>query len=236
MPKISALTLITDQAGGDYVVLYDASTTSTKVITVASLFDNISPATFGDGTNEAAFAADGELTLAGTARVTKSLWLNAGGIRAPGGKPATFVSYGLTGVWQFADQGVEANQETVSGTLKIPDEMDITVAPTFHVGWSADGVSPGNCEWQLEYLWISPDEATDGAAQETLTITVAASATADGFVFSTFTGIDAPSGTDKAMLWRIKRLSAGGNDTIVDTVEMRGCAFAYTANKLGTAT
>ena len=114
--------------------------------------------------------------------------------------------------------------------------MDITVAPTFHIGWSANGISPGDCVWQLEYLWISPNEATNAAAQETLTVTATASSTSEGFVFSTITGIDVPSGTDKAMLWRVTRLSADVADTIEDTVEMRCCAFSHTSNKLGIAT
>ncbi|NOQ21594.1 MAG: hypothetical protein GQ565_02940 [Candidatus Aegiribacteria sp.] len=177
----------------------------------------------------------GQFDLHGTARVTKSIWLNPGGIRAPGAKPATFIEYGLTGAWQFAD-AIEANQESVSGTLKISADMDITVAPTFHIGWSANGVSPGNCEWQLEYLWISPNEATNAAAQETLIVTAAASSTSEGFTFSTITGVDVPTATDKAMLWRITRKSGHANDTIADTVELRGCALTYTSNKLGTAT
>lgn len=193
----------------------------------------------GESTNEGSPVEDffanipSPIVMTGDGRVTKVVWLSAGGIRAPGAKPATFVLYGLTGVWQFADQAVAGNQETVSGTVKIPFDIDRTVAPTFHIGWSADGVSPGDCEWQFEYLWLSPNEPTDGAAQDTLTITPTASATADGFVFSTFTGIALPSATDQAMLWKVTRLSAGLNDTIVDTVEMRGNAFCYTANRLG---
>ena len=191
---------------------------------------------FGDGgtTNYASFATDGELSLHGTARVTECMWLSAGGIKAPGSKPATFVECGLTGAWQFAD-AIEANQESVSGTLKIPCNMDKTVAPLFHIGWSANGVSPGNCEWQLEYFWLGPNDDTCAAAQETLTSTSTASSTSDGFVFVTFTGIDLPDSTDLAMLWKITRLSADGNDTIADTVEMRGAAFTRTVNKLGNA-
>ena len=51
-------------------------------------------------------------------------------------------------------------------------------------GWSADGISPGDCEWQLEYLWIDEDENTCGAAQETLTSTATASSTANAQFFS----------------------------------------------------
>jgi len=80
-----------------------------------------------DNTNYASFASDGELSLHGTARVKKDLWIDANGIKAPGAHPATFVEDGLTGCWEFADQGVANNQEQVSGTIKIPDDMDLGI-------------------------------------------------------------------------------------------------------------
>jgi len=73
---------------------------------------------FGDdNTNYLSVASDGELTLTGTARVEKLYWIGANGIKAPGAKPATFVEDGLTGCWEF-DDAIEANQESVSGTVK----------------------------------------------------------------------------------------------------------------------
>lgn len=190
----------------------------------------------GDGTNYTEIKTDGEINLHGTARVKKSIWLSAGGLKAPGSHPATFIECGLTGVWSFANIGVEANQEQVSGTLKMPDEMDISIAPTFHIGWHTGVANNGNVRWKLEYLWIAPNDDTCAVAQESLEITSTSSSTADGFVFATFTGIDLPSSTDKAMLWRITRESVDGLDTVADTVEMRGAALVYTANKLGEAT
>ncbi len=180
--------------------------------------------------------SDGGFDLTGTARVTECMWLSAGGLKAPGAKPATFVECGLTGVWQFANQAVEGNQESVSGTLKIPCNMDRTVAPTFHLGWHTAVASNGNARWNLEYLWIGANDDTCAAAQGSIEVTSASSATADGLVFVTFTGIDLPASTDLAMLWKITRESADALDTIADTVEMRGAAFTRTVNKLGMAT
>ena len=68
-----------------------------------------SVARFGAVANHAAFAADGELTLTGTARVYRSAWIAAGAIRSPGAKPATLISHGLleTPAWQFAPRATE---------------------------------------------------------------------------------------------------------------------------------
>lgn len=186
-----------------------------------------------DNTNYASFATDGELTLTGTARVKKRLYIDANGIKAPGAKPATFVEDGLTGCWEFADEGVEANQQSVSGTLLIPMDMDRSVVPTMNIGWHADGVSPGNCKWQLEYLWRSSNEDVTAGAQETLTIVSTASATSNGLTIAPFSGMDLPSSTDQALFWKVTRLSADGQDTISDVTHLRGQFFEYTANSLG---
>jgi len=103
--------------------------------------------------------------------------------------------------------------------------MDRTVAPTFGIGWHANGVSPGDCKWQFEYLWIGPNEDVTAAAQETLTVTSTASSTSDGLIVAEVTGIDLPSETDVAMFWRITRLSADAADTISAVTHMRGNYF-----------
>lgn len=177
------------------------------------------------------------LLLEGTARVNNEQWLDAEGIKAPQTNPAELISHGdlETPAFQFAD-AIEANQESVTFDFRLPNRMDKTVAPTIILGWSADGVSPGNCKWQLEYLWRAPGEDTGGAAQETLTVIGTAAAVADGLVISTLTGIDLPSATDACLHCRLTRLSADGADTIADTVELHGVCLNWTSNKLGAAT
>lgn len=97
---------------------------------------------------------DGHITLYGDARTSNDLWIDAGAIKSPGLKPATAIAHGIleTPAWEFGNEGVAGNQESVSWSMRIPNRMDRTVAPVIVVGWSADGVSPGVCEWQLGYL------------------------------------------------------------------------------------
>ena len=160
----------------------------------------------------------------------RSAWLSAGGIRAPGLKPATFISHGIGGAWQFADAAV-ANQESVSALLKVPDDMIRTLPVEFCAGWSAAGISPGDCYWQIEYLWTSQDEDTAGAAQDTKTVAGTASVTPDGLVITTAPDFDLPSSTDICIHLRLTRLSANVLDTIADTVELSGIALTYYAYK-----
>lgn len=183
-------------------------------------------------TNYAQFAADGELTLVGTAKTTNEIWLGANGVKAPPTKPAVFVDHGISGAWEFSD----GTDDTIVANIQVPSRMDRAVAPSILIGWSAAGANPGNCEWQVEYLWTAPNENTTAVAQETLPVTVAASATTNGLIVSEITGVDVPSSTDRCLHLRIKRLAAGGNDTITGTVELHGICMNFTSNKLGTAT
>jgi len=189
----------------------------------------------GAPTNYSMFAPDGIMTMHGTARVKRGQWYDAGAIRAPGAKPATLVAHGVleTPAWSFANQAVEGNQETISVNLKLEEDMDRSVAPTFLIGWSADGADAGDCEWQLEYLWTESDEDTGAAAQATVTAIDSASATADGLTMTEITGIVTPSATDMCMHCRLTRLSASVNDTIAIAVHLHGVCSSYTSNKLG---
>ena len=192
---------------------------------------------FRDEEGNVVSIGSGGMLSTGTARTLNALWVDAGGIKAPGAKPATEIAHGVleTPAWQFAD-AILANQETISFNMRIPNRMDRTVAPSITIGWSADGANPGDCEWQLEYLWTSPGEDTGAAAQETLPVTGTAAAVADGLVLTTFAGIDLPSATDVCIHCRITRLSADANDTIADTVELHGVCLNWTSNKLGLPT
>ena len=176
------------------------------------------------------------MTLAGTARVKRDIWIPADGLRAPGTKPAELVDHGISKAWQFTD----GTDDTVVGTFKLPNDMDKTVAPSMIIGWSSNTADPGDDSkqvvWQLEYLYTQAGEDTTAAAQETLSVTASSSTTSDGLVVSEFTGVDVPHADDVCCHWRLKRLGDDGDDDLGDTTELHGVCLCYTANKLGTAT
>jgi len=190
---------------------------------------------FGDGTNYTEIKTDGEINLHGTARVIRDLWIDAAGIKAPGAKPATEVSFGAleTSAWEFSNEAVEANQESVSWRIAVLYDFDRTEEVIIRLGWTSG--STGNCKWQLKYRWFSEDEDMTQDGEETLTVTDSASATANGLVVTTIEGINAPDATDATIIFKLTRLSADENDTIGDTVELHGVCFNYISNKLGEA-
>lgn len=160
----------------------------------------------------------------------KVIWVPASAIRAPGLKPASYVSHGISGAWEFSDE-IEANEETVSGHIEIRGEVDVSVAPTFEICWSSATIS-SDCYWQLEYLYRSDDEDTTIAAQQTLLEATTSSATANGKTTTTFT-LQKPSATDDCLMYKIKRRSNSAEDTIADTVELHSIEFKYTADIIG---
>ena len=219
-------------SGNDVNITNDLDVTDDADI--GGFLDVVDGLEVGAAANYSTFSADGTLTMAGTARVINAQWIDAGAIKAPGAKPATAIAHGTleTPAWQFANQAVAGNQETVSFSMKISQEMDRSVEPTITLGWSST-TNAGNVKWQLEYLWRTEDESTIAAAQETLTVTTAVSAVAEGLIESTFTGIDIPSGTDVCIHCRVTRLSADIADTVADTVELHGLCMSWTSDKLG---
>ena len=219
-------------SGNDVNVTNDLDVTDDADI--GGFLDVVEGLEVGAIANYSTFAGDGTLTMIGNARTINALWVDAGGIKAPGLKPATAIPHGIleTPAWQFANQALIANQETISFSMRIPERMDRSVAPDITIGWSST-TNAGNVKWQLEYLWRSANESTIVAAQETLTVTTAVSAIAEGLVSSTFVGIDIPIGTDVCIHCKITRLSADVADTVADDVELHGVCYKWTSNKLG---
>ena len=205
----------------------------------ATNFNVIGTTNLGDGgvTNYAETKADGEINLHGTARVINGQWIDAQAIKAPQTNPAELISFGVleTPAFQFAD-AIEVNQENVTFNMRLPYRMDKGVAAFLAIGWSADGISPGNCRWQLEYLFTKLDDDTSAGAQDTVVVTSAASATAHGLVVVQLPAMQVTEATDICVHCRVTRLSADVLDTISDAVELHGVCLNFTVDRLGLAT
>ena len=173
--------------------------------------------------------SDPPITLTGTARVEKDLWVAFSGLRAPGTKPATLVEHGISGAWRFSD----STDDTIVANIKTPLDIDITsiVQPTIGLGWSST-TTTGSAVWQVEYLWTKQDEDTTDAADGTLSVTSSASTTAEGLVLSTLQMANFES-DDVCVHLRVKRLGADVSDTLGDEAELHGLCMKYLVNRLG---
>ena len=162
--------------------------------------------------------------------VKRELDFNAGAVRGGVSDPSSWVSHGIKGAWEFANN----KEEEIVTAINLPKDMDLSVAPELKVCWSSN-TTEKNAVWQLEYLFRQADEDTTVAADGTLTQIATSSATADGFTFGIFTGLNVPHTDDKTMFIRLTRLSLDGSDDLGDTAELHSLIFVYTADKLGEA-
>ena len=183
----------------------------------------------GDTTNYTEIKADGEINLHGTARVYKNEWVTLGAMKAPDTKPARYTDYGISGAYTFDD----GDDETVIATIRLPQDMDKTVAPEVKLGWGATATT-GAVVWQIEYLYRAPNEDLTAAADASPTTTTTVSGTSKGLTISTIT-LATPGSTDQLLLLRIKRLGANGSDALSGDANLVGCGLKYTSDKLGSA-
>lgn len=128
---------------------------------------------------------------------------------------------------------VHAFEYMISGAGTLDIEVYTSISGEV---WISNGVSPGICEWEFSYLYTAEGENTAAAAQDTITANEAAPVTTDGLVITPAAGMDLPGATDICIHGKLRRLSAGGTDTIAGTVELHGVALWYTSNKLGETT
>ncbi len=178
------------------------------------------------------------VNLATGAKVSKAVQINPGAIKAPGSKPPDEVSYGALELpaWEFGDEAVEGNEESISCSIKLPNDMDKTVAPILNIGWATAGAGAGNVEFELTYVYRALNEDMTAGAQDTITTTSAASATAKGKNNWSSGNMEAPDTTDGSLHLKLKRKSSTANDTIAAVITLLGMTFHYTSNKLGTIT
>lgn len=183
---------------------------------------------FGDETNYASFATDGELSFVGTSRVEKTIQIPAGSAKAPGASPAVFTSLGLDGAWEFS----KGSDLQISSAFAIRPDMDRSVAPSVKIGWSSPATT-NDVHWKLEYLWIGANEnAASVTPNETLTEITTVSPISNGYKNTEFQLLK-PSSTDIACILRITRL--GSLDNADDVANITGIVIKYTSNKLGEA-
>ena len=211
--------------------------TTISGVTEANLF-RVDAATdtvrMGDwDTNYNQWTSAGVQTMAGTARVTKQIWLPFNALKEPGTKPATFKEWGISGAWEFSD----ATDDTIVFNIAFPEDMDMSVAPVMCLGWSTNtAVDTETATWQLEYLYTQAGEDTTAVAQGTITVDSNAIAQANGLIIAQLPAMGVPNAADICLHGRLKRLGAGGNDDLTDTAELHGVSLQYTSNKLGTGT
>jgi hypothetical protein len=195
-------------------------------------------ATMGDGgtTNYAQFAADGELTLAGTARVKKNVILPVQDLSVGGTAPDQTIIENFIGYsYDIADDSVF--------TFAVPNDWasgtDIAVGIHWYIN-EAYATNNGEVNWQAAYSLCATNasEAVDNCTEGSITsgdINIPATAK---YLTTTDIG-DIPNASIAAgdeIGVTLERIAlVGGADPTADPVVVH-VHLEYTADKLGTAT
>lgn len=184
-----------------------------------------------DNTNYLSLATDGELSLTGTARVTRHLRVGAGNWK-PGAAAPTAA---FDGVFCTLDFDNVADDE-VYYTLIVPSRWDSSVDIEFVVDWYYDGAQDnGTVCWGLEYKGVKAGEAVTGAGT-TITKTSAGTHTTGQMVRTTFTTKILASNLEVCDTLALRLYRDVSADTLATDARLLNTHFHFTQNKLGKAT
>jgi len=200
-------------------------------LNAATSIDLNAASNIGDGgtTNYAGFAADGELTLHGTARVKRHINLTAQDWKRGVGSP----DIGTHGT--FPTLNFDAiSDDMVYYSLLCPYKFEAGTTIKFTVDWTYSGAQDdGTVCWGLEYINVTTGETVDGATT-TITKTSAGEHTTGKLVRTTFTTEMSGMVAQDTIGMRLYRdVSA---DTLVADAVLINTHFEFTMDKLGKPT
>jgi len=184
---------------------------------------------WGDDVNYAQFAADGELTLHGTARVNRHVRVTAPSWKA--GVTAPTEDYiGVFPVWKFA----AATDDDVHYSIIVPYRLAAGAVIDANVEWTYTGAQDnGTVCWKLEYITVANGESLDGTTTTITTTTPGYHTT--GKLVNTFltTGITRAVEHDilGLRLWRDT-----SEDTLATSADLLQVHLRFMIDKLGQAT
>lgn len=215
-------------AAGTALITMDTTNAIFKVNAISKLGD-------GGTTNYAQFAADGELTLAGTARVTREIVVGAGLFHKGSSAPDDVILSNGLHVLAFDKTTVQhAHYNTI-----IPPDFASGTTLSIQIDWAFDTAEANHYQtWVVEYLLVADGEDPSGAITRTFQKSVISTGNNDKQLHMTFgTGITGAV-ADETLLLTIYRDSDATYDT--DDLNQDSWLFAfhlhYIADKLGTPT
>ena len=184
-----------------------------------------------DTTNYLALASDGEISLHGTARVTRHLRVGAGSWNHGASAPTA----GFEGVFATQDFDAATDDECFF-TLIVPHRWDSSVDVEFVVDWFYDGAQDnGTVCWGLEYKSIKDGEAVTGAGT-TITKVSAGNQQPRQLVRTTFTTKILASNLECCDSLGLRLYRDVSGDTLATDARLINTHFHFTQNKLGKAT
>jgi hypothetical protein len=190
---------------------------------------------FGTAANHAQIAPDGEITLAGTGRVTKKdrIWAQNLGIGAT--KPDQSI------VDNFVVQSYDINDDSVF-QWEVPDDWAVGTDVTVHLHWACNeafATNSGEVQWEVAWRAVAEDEVySTGGASGTIDSGDINIATNAREIVHTDLGTIAAANlaVDDAVGMTLKRVALDDGANPTADPEVLVIAMVYTSDKLGKAT
>jgi len=181
----------------------------------------------------ARFAADGELNLYGTARVTRMINLGIDGLATGAAAPV------VRRLGDFYGYEFSLNDDGFVRPFEIPYDCDITAPINFKIHWyinEAYGLSNGEIKWEIKYTPRAIGEVVNAGSATLDTGDINIPGTA---LFLAENAVVIPAAAlafDDVIGIQVKRIAlTGGVDPAAEPVIV-GLEITYIANKLGVAT
>lgn len=230
-----------DAVGGSYIIqvaLAGASGSSLNALVDVIVVDGTRTTYIGDGgaTNYAQFAADGELTLVGTARITKHALINNANL-GKGATAATEIIIGNYTAWEFG-----IGDDAVFD-WELPPDWAVGTDLTIGIHWYCDeafAANSGEVQWRIRWS-ATPHDSTEAVDAPTHTGTidygdVNIPATAKFLRTSEGTISGASLATEDVMGFTIDRVALDDGSNPVAEPGIVHIEIEYIADKLGEAT
>ncbi len=232
LPNGTGITIVGDAGSPNHL-----GTPTNDDLGVMGRFESQGITTHGDATNYAQFAADGELTLAGTARVTKKLIVPKMQLEFGGTAP------NQTTLGNYLGYSYDINDDSIVST-ELPVDWaagtDVIIEADWYIN-EAYATANGEIQWQAAWS-ACPHDSSEAVDAPTHTGTVTSGdvnipATAKHLTetaIGTISGASLAAGDEIGITFERIAL-VGGVDPTADPVVIN-FYLKYTADKLGTAT
>lgn len=187
-----------------------------------------------DGTaNYAQFAANGTLTLEGTARYSIGFEIDSSGFKEPPAQSATLVNRGIGTAYEFTD----GSEEHIHAGIRLTGRWVATSGLAVILLWDSPTTSE-DCDWEVRYQFRAPNEdMTSEATDGTVASFETSSSTTKGLVHSSITiPSEAFNSGDKILNLEIWRDGDDDGDTLGASAFLHRMIVKGVANKLGGAT
>jgi len=192
---------------------------------------------FGSSASYSSFDADGTLTMTGTARVIKSLWLQPRDVRADvnGNWTAGSNANASTFAWQYGSSGTAGCAQI---GFAVPTDMDTTATGCVDVLWSAGCVAAANASMNITYLYYGIGDGSTPGGTGTLTgAEGSGTGGASAFEYTNVTdALVAPAASTRHMTLTLCYTPNTAQSSAGSTFQLNGMVVKYLSNKLGTAT